>query len=347
MSTVVITQPNFSVPDQSTSSAPAPTRSIAPTGFLHNKGAVAGTFTAVGVIVAVLAVLLLTTCIRRRRAKKFDDDVAAAAAAAYRDADGYWEREDNWTNAPSSTYPSSAHPSSSYTDGTHGAYNERPLPVSQSNSYQNYNDPGPNATGYGGGHPGANGYNTPGEAYGMNNLGGGGYHDPSYGAVGVGAGALAGGVYAAHHNRQKSPPPAHDPYQAYADTGMGMTDSIEGGRYPVPPARSRSMNQGRPAVGRSQSNSSSGHGNGSYGYPQQGAMGQNPFANRSGSASPPQGYSQGYGKSLPQMQEHHDEGDAYDGLTPESDHHGHVVGHEDEEFGDVEDHPRVLRVANE
>lgn len=65
---------------------------------MHNKGAVAGTFTAVGLVVAVLAVVLLTTCIRRRRAKRFDDDVAAAAAAAYRDADGYWEREDNWNN---------------------------------------------------------------------------------------------------------------------------------------------------------------------------------------------------------------------------------------------------------
>lgn len=63
--------------------------------FFQNKGAVAGTFSAVGVVVAVLAVVLITTCIRRRRAKRFDDDVAAAAAAAYRDADGYWERENN------------------------------------------------------------------------------------------------------------------------------------------------------------------------------------------------------------------------------------------------------------
>lgn len=322
----------------------------------------AGTFTAVGVVVAVLAVVLLTTCVRRRRAKQFDDDVAAAAAAAYRDADGYWEREDNWnTNAPSSTYPSSAHPSSAHTDGTNGIYNERPMVAANSGSYLGYPDNNYNATGHAGGYPGAGGYDAGGygaggEAYGMNDLGAGGYHDPAYGAGGVGAAAVAGGaagVYAAHHNRQKSPPPAQDPFQTYADTGMGMTDSIEGGRYPVPPARSRSMNQGQPGlagVGRSMSNSSSGHGHNQYGYPyQQGGNDSQspPFANRSGSASPPQGYSQGYGKPLPQMQEHHDEGDAYDGMTPESDHHGHPQEHYDEEYGDVEDHPRVLRVANE
>jgi len=34
-------------------------------------------------------------------------------------------------------------------------------------------------------------------------------------------------------------------------------------------------------------------------------------------------------------------------MTPESDHHGPVQEHEDGEYGDVEDHPRILRVANE
>jgi hypothetical protein len=66
--------------------------------FFQNKGAVVGTFTAAGIVAVVLAVVFVTTCIRRRRAKRFDDDVAAAAAAAYRDADGYWEREDNWNS---------------------------------------------------------------------------------------------------------------------------------------------------------------------------------------------------------------------------------------------------------
>lgn len=42
----------------------------------------AGVFTVVGLVVAVLIVVLATNAIRRRRAKKFDDEVAAAAAEA-------------------------------------------------------------------------------------------------------------------------------------------------------------------------------------------------------------------------------------------------------------------------
>lgn len=50
--------------------------------FFHNKGAVAGVFTVVGLVVLVLIVALGTNAVRRRRAKKFDDEVAAAAAEA-------------------------------------------------------------------------------------------------------------------------------------------------------------------------------------------------------------------------------------------------------------------------
>jgi hypothetical protein len=53
--------------------------------FFNNKGAVAGTFTAVGVVVAVILVLIATRWVRRRRERKFDlenDEAAAAAAAA-------------------------------------------------------------------------------------------------------------------------------------------------------------------------------------------------------------------------------------------------------------------------
>jgi len=300
-----------------------------------------------------LAVVLITTCIRRRRAKRFDDDVAAAAAAAYRDADGYWERENNWNEGN----PASAYTSSAYTDGTHGVHNEHPMAVPQAD-YQNYPDTmgynnannysGAGGYGAGGGYPGAGG-----EAYGMNNLSGIGvaHGDPNYGAAGIGAGAYAAGAgaYAAHHARQTSPPPPNDLYQGYAD--MGMNDSLEGGRYPVPPIRSRSFNQGQPQqpaqVGRSSSGSSSGNTHGAYGYPYQPGSGNGgpapPLVNRTGSKSPPQGYSHSYGTPLPQMQEHHNEGDAYDGLSHESEHHGQEHGN----YGDVEDMPRVLRVANE
>jgi hypothetical protein len=127
---------------------------------------------------------------------------------------------------------------------------------------------------------------------------------------------------------------------------MGMNDSLEGGRYPVPPVRSRSFNQGNqgqggpPGMARSSSNSSGGHGGYGYGYQPNGGQ----PGSRSSSKSPPQAYTPGYGAPLPQMQEHHDEGDAYDGLTPESDHHGHGIDH-DTEYGEVEDHPRILRVS--
>lgn len=353
---------------------------MAPTGFFHDKGAVVGTFTAVGIVVAILVALFATTCIRRRRAKQFDADVAAAAAAAYRDADGYWEREDNWNNNGAPV--SSGYTSSAYTDGTHGAFNEPAMSVAQGD-YQNYPEaittnnngggyPGNNGAGYSattgnngggyspanynnnGGYPGGGGYAVGGEAYGMNNLAPNGHHDPSYAAGVVPGGIIAGaagvgaGAYNAHHNRQKSLPPVQpgDLYQGYTD--MGMNDSLDGGRYPVPPVRSRSLNQGPqpgPAVGRSPSNSSSGHGHVGYPYPYPQNGGSPPSVNRTGSKGPVQGYSQNYGAPLPQMQEHHNEGDAYDGLSPDTDHNGQ---HEDDDaFGEVEEMPRVLRVANE
>ncbi|KAH8092554.1 hypothetical protein BXZ70DRAFT_460165 [Cristinia sonorae] len=50
--------------------------------FFDNKGAVAGVFSVVGLVVIVIAIALITNAVRRRRAKKFDRDVAAAAAEA-------------------------------------------------------------------------------------------------------------------------------------------------------------------------------------------------------------------------------------------------------------------------
>ncbi|EJD53995.1 hypothetical protein AURDEDRAFT_148747 [Auricularia subglabra TFB-10046 SS5] len=53
---------------------------IAPKGFFANKGAVTGTFTVVGVIVAALALAFIMMAVRRRRAKQLDQEVAEAAA---------------------------------------------------------------------------------------------------------------------------------------------------------------------------------------------------------------------------------------------------------------------------
>lgn len=276
--------------------------------------------------------------------------------------------------------PNSGNTSSAYTDGTHGAYNEPAMAVAQ-HGYSNYNDSAAYApNNYAGGHDGggyaandysggyAGGNTGGGEAYGMNNLAGG-YHDPSFGQAAVGTAVTAGaaglgagtGAYAAHHNRQRSPPPPppnKDVYQNYGDS-MGMGNSLEGGRYPAPPVRSRSMNQDSAnnnigvavgqgpgpgsIVGRSLSNSSSGHGHGGYGYPSQQGRPSPPSVSRQGSKTSPPGYSQNYGAPLPQMQEHHNEADAYDGMSPETDHH-HGQQYDDD-FGEVEDAPRVLRVG--
>ncbi|KAG6899506.1 hypothetical protein C0993_009614 [Termitomyces sp. T159_Od127] len=64
----------------------APSRTAAPSSsnntFFENKGAVAGVFTVVGLIVAALFIILVFTVIRRRRARQFDREVEAAAAEA-------------------------------------------------------------------------------------------------------------------------------------------------------------------------------------------------------------------------------------------------------------------------
>ena len=51
-------------------------------GFFDNTGAVAGTFSVVGLIGLGILIFIITTVIRRRRAEKFDEDVALAAAEA-------------------------------------------------------------------------------------------------------------------------------------------------------------------------------------------------------------------------------------------------------------------------
>lgn len=66
----------------STSTSVAATSPKNDTAFFSNKGAVAGTFTAVGVVVAILAIILITSQIRRRRQKRFDREIDEAAREA-------------------------------------------------------------------------------------------------------------------------------------------------------------------------------------------------------------------------------------------------------------------------
>jgi hypothetical protein len=54
--------------------------------FFQNKGAVAGVFSVLGLVVVIISIALITNAIRRRRALQFDRDVAAAAAQAAADA---------------------------------------------------------------------------------------------------------------------------------------------------------------------------------------------------------------------------------------------------------------------
>ncbi|KAF8555452.1 hypothetical protein OG21DRAFT_1507742 [Imleria badia] len=75
----VITSTSFVV--ASTTPTPA-NNSTTSNSFFANKGAVAGVFTVVGLIVVALIVAFVVNAIRRRRAENFDRDVAEAAAEA-------------------------------------------------------------------------------------------------------------------------------------------------------------------------------------------------------------------------------------------------------------------------
>ncbi|KAH9038987.1 hypothetical protein EDB85DRAFT_1931544 [Lactarius pseudohatsudake] len=107
------------------SSAPTPssTNQSSSPGFFHNKGAMAGVFSVVGVVAIVLVFFLLTSYLRRRRAREFDreiDEAAAAAAAAQPpDFDDY-------------DYNSAAGGYGHYSETSHGTFSQPPLSHDQS-----------------------------------------------------------------------------------------------------------------------------------------------------------------------------------------------------------------------
>ena len=70
--------------------------------FFDNKGAVAGVFSVVGLIVLALLFALFFTILRRRRAKKFDREIEAAAreAAAAQPPAGFLDDDDDDADSP-------------------------------------------------------------------------------------------------------------------------------------------------------------------------------------------------------------------------------------------------------
>lgn len=146
-------------------------------GFFQNTGAVAGTFTVVGLVGLAILIFIITAVIRRRRADKFDKDVALAAAEAAATAhspdfdDGYG-------------FAANRH-------GTAGGYG-------YADTYQAPVQFPPTR-----------------ETYGMSNIGANVYADPDNYSVGTGgpgtAGIGAGALY-----RSKSGKDQQDPFNAYA-----------------------------------------------------------------------------------------------------------------------------------
>ncbi|KAH9056663.1 hypothetical protein EDB87DRAFT_1635670 [Lactarius vividus] len=147
------------------SSAPTPssTNQSSSTGFFHNKGAMAGVFSVVGVVAIVLVFFLLTSYLRRRRAREFDreiDEAAAAAAAAQPpDFDDY-------------DYNSAAGGYGHYSETSHGTFSQPPLSHDQSANVHGSYDAYAGAAGAGAAGIGARG----------RSLRNGGQQDP-YGAL--------------------------------------------------------------------------------------------------------------------------------------------------------------------
>ena len=103
------------------------------TSFIHNKAAVAGVFSVVGICTVVLAFFLFTSYLRRRRAREFDREIeeAAAAAATARppDFDDY-------------EYGSAAGGYGHYSETSHGTLSQVPLSHDQPRNDQSRSQDG-------------------------------------------------------------------------------------------------------------------------------------------------------------------------------------------------------------
>ena len=146
-------------------------------GFFENTGAVAGTFTVVGLVGLAILIFIVTAVIRRRRADKFDKDAALAAAEAAATAHNP-DFDDDYGFG-------SARPGA----GRYGYTETYQAPVQLPPMR---------------------------EAYGMSNVGANTYADPDNYSLGTGGGPGAAGIGAGTLYRSKSGKDQSDPYNAYA-----------------------------------------------------------------------------------------------------------------------------------
>ena len=92
--------------------------------FFSNKGAVAGVFTVVGLVVLALVIALIVNAIRRRRAEKFDRDVAEAAAEAAASSRSPF---DEYSYGNSGGNGGGGGGGYGYSDNSHGTYQLPPM----------------------------------------------------------------------------------------------------------------------------------------------------------------------------------------------------------------------------
>lgn len=243
-------------PSLTSSAAPSSTSSSdnsGSTGFWDNKGAVAGTFTAVAVVGAAILFFALTAFLRRRRAKKFDKEVEKAAAEAAMATAPRFEDDDDY---PASTYPPSSKP---YSDHSHGTLQQQPMPTEAYNmqDFNNYYNAGYDspyaAAGVAGAGAGAGvaaganrqsqygAYDYDAAQYPADQYGGGGaqpyaaYAGPDYYQNQPGNTASAYGGYDQGYDQY---PPSHSPTQAgYDPYGPGGAAAVSpAAAAPPPPA---------------------------------------------------------------------------------------------------------------
>jgi hypothetical protein len=147
-------------------------------GFFQNTGAVAGTFTVVGLVGVAMLIFIITAVMRRRRAERFDKEIALAAAEAAATAHNPgFDDEYGYGSAHAGT-------------GGYGGYADTYQAPVQFPSTR--------------------------EAYGMANVSANAYPDPDNYSVGAGRGPGAAGIGAGALYRSKSGKDQPDPFNAYA-----------------------------------------------------------------------------------------------------------------------------------
>ncbi|KAJ6500911.1 hypothetical protein C8R45DRAFT_83545 [Mycena sanguinolenta] len=366
----VVTHTEFQT---NTISGGAPTTTSSPVvhaatkGFFQNKGAVAATFTIVGLVAAGILFALVTSALRRRRARRFDREIAEEAKRVPPPV--FVDDED-------------------YTYGSGGAYGGGGYSDYANAAPQTHADPfvqqagepyahGAGSDGYGpahsDGHPASDavhsggtpsnymypsGYSDlgfsdvsshgtyaqpPMDAYGNH----GGYGGGGFGAGAAGAGAAAAmGMAGAYemtgygHAQQGQVGSDWHAQGGHPGNGTGyMYPGEDAAAQGYPPTAATSATAASASdLGRTKSAG----GARSFGTPSEGSS-SGKGIHPAGGAQPQ--YADGY---VNQYQTHVVEDDAYGGMVHSQ--HGHTGELDDEpesDYGEDNDEPRVLKVANE